>query len=95
MNPTIEPKQSEESPARSDSEFRLLFERSPDAMLLLDGDVFIDCNQAALAMMRCPSKEQLLALHPHDISPKKQPDGQLSVEKAYEMTAARIQATAR
>jgi PAS domain-containing protein len=29
----------------SEAKFRLLFEKSPDAMLLLDGDVFIDCNR--------------------------------------------------
>ena len=86
-NDATEPRQLRETPKESEGKFRLLFERSPDAMLLLDGDVFIDCNQAALAMMRCPSKEQLLTLHPHDISPKKQPDGQLSSEKAREMTA--------
>ncbi len=80
-----EPRQSEEPPRQSDAKFRLLFEKSPDAMLLLDGDVFIDCNQAAVEMMRCASKEQLLALHPYDISPQRQPDGRLSTEKAREL----------
>ncbi|HEC36159.1 MAG TPA: PAS domain S-box protein, partial [Anaerolineae bacterium] len=80
-----EPKQSEEAPRESEAKFRLLFERSPNAMLLLDGDVFIDCNQAAVEMMRCSGKEQLLALHPYDISPERQPDGRLSVERAREL----------
>jgi len=69
----------------SEAKFRLLFQKSPDAMLLLDGDVFIDCNQAAVEMMGCASKKQLLALHPYDISPERQPDGRLSVEKAREL----------
>ncbi|MBE9472440.1 MAG: PAS domain-containing protein, partial [Chloroflexi bacterium] len=64
-----EPKWSKETPRESETKFRLLFERSPDAMLLLDGDVFVDCNQAAVEMMRCSSKEQLLALDLYDISP--------------------------
>ena len=69
-----EPRRSEEPPKQTDATFRLLFEKSPDAMLLLDGDVFIDCNQAAEKMMRCSSKEQLLALDVYDISPERQPD---------------------
>ena len=85
MNVTAESRQSEEAPGKSELKFRLLFEKSPDAMLLLDGDTFVDCNQAAVKMMRCASKEQLLALCPYDISPERQPDGRLSVEKAREL----------
>ena len=82
---TTEPKWSKETPKESEAKFRLLFEESADAMLLLDGDVFVDCNQVAVEMMGCSSKEQLLALHPYDISPERQPDGRLSVEKAHEL----------
>jgi PAS domain S-box-containing protein len=87
MNVTTESRQSEEAPGESEAKFRLLFEKSPDAMLLLDGDVFVDCNLAAVGMMDCSSKEQLLALRPYDISPERQPDGRLSVEKARDLTA--------
>ena len=83
-----EPKWSKETPKESEAKFRLLFEKSPDAMLLLDGDVFVDCNQAAVEMMRCSSKEQLLALDLYDISPERQPDGRFSSEKARDLTAA-------
>ncbi|MBL7065248.1 MAG: PAS domain S-box protein [Anaerolineae bacterium] len=88
MNVTTESRQSEETPGESEVKFRLLFERSPDAMLLLDGDVFIDCNQAAVEMMGCASKEQLLALRLYDISPERQPDGRLSTEKVRDLVAA-------
>ncbi|MCK4472188.1 MAG: PAS domain S-box protein, partial [Anaerolineae bacterium] len=79
--------QAQEALKESESKFRLLFEESADAMLLLDGDVFVDCNQAAVEMMRCSSKDQLLFLNPHDISPEKQPDGRLSSEKATDLIA--------
>lgn len=62
----------------NENTFRLLFEQSPDAMLLLDRDVFIDCNPAAVKMFACTNKKQLLNLHPSDLSPEKQPDGCLS-----------------
>ena len=48
---------------------RLVFERSPDAILLLDDGVFIDCNQAAVDMLRAAGKDELLSLSPSDLSP--------------------------
>jgi len=80
-----DPKRPKEGPREGEAKFRLLFQKSPDAMFLLDGDVFTDCNQAAVEMLGCSSKEQLLALHPYDISPERQPDGRRSVEKACEL----------
>jgi two-component system, NtrC family, sensor kinase len=69
----------------SEAKFRELFERSTDAILLFDGEVFIDCNKAAIKMLRCRSKEQVLQLHPSVLSPEIQPDGQPSFEKANAM----------
>ena len=74
--------------SHGEATFQLLFEKSADAMLLLRGDVFIDCNQAAVRMMRCPGKEGVLALHPYDISPERQPDGQLSSDGVRDGIAA-------
>jgi len=39
--------------------FQLLFERSADAILLLDpqAGVFVDCNQAAVELMHAGTKE--------------------------------------
>ena len=45
---------------------RLVFERSPDAILLLYDGVFIDCNQAAVDMLRAAGKDELLSLSPSD-----------------------------
>jgi PAS domain-containing protein len=85
-----DPKQPEESQRGTKAKFQLLFEKSADAMLLLDGDVFMDYNQAAVEMMRFSSKEQLLSLRPYDISPEKQPDGQLSITRAHDTIAAAL-----
>ena len=70
----------------SERKFRLLFERSVDGLLVLDGDRFTDCNQAALDMLRCTELE-FRQLHPWDLSPPVQPDGRASDEKAMEMMA--------
>ena len=68
--------------------FRSLFERSSDANLLLDGDRFIDCNQAALILLGAPGKAEILQRHPSVLSPERQPDGRLSSAKAQEQIEA-------
>jgi PAS domain S-box-containing protein len=65
------------------SMFRLLFERSTDAIFLFEPrqQVFVDCNQAAVAMMGAANKQQILMAHPAELSPEYQPDGQTSRDK--------------
>src|SRR5438046_6330346 len=72
--------------AENESMFRQLFERSADAMVLSDPrrEIFVDCNQAAVEMMRASSKEQLLLKNPADLSPKFQPDGRSSRARTHE-----------
>src|SRR3954469_1943924 len=67
----------------NESMFRQLFERSADAIFLFDPgrEVFVDCNDAAVEMMRATSKQQLLMVHPANLSSEFQPDGQSSREK--------------
>jgi len=69
----------------SENKFRLLFERSVDAILFLDEGKYIDCNQATLDLYRYSDKNQLLGLHPAQRTIARQPDGQWSSEKADEM----------
>jgi len=71
------------------SMFQLLFERSADAILLLDpqAGVFVDCNQAAVELMRADTKENLLRMRPEDLSPPLQPGGIPSGEKTAEVVA--------
>jgi PAS domain S-box-containing protein len=69
--------------------FELFFERSADAIWLYDpkAGVFVDCNQAAVQLMRAGTKENLLQLRPADLSPPLQPDGCCSMQKAGEVTS--------
>ena len=68
-----------------ESSFRAFFEQSADAYLILDGNTFTDCNQAAVQMLRAKSKSDVLATHPAELSPEFQPDGRPSGPKADEM----------
>ncbi|MGD0232158.1 MAG: PAS domain S-box protein [Syntrophorhabdales bacterium] len=78
-------KNAERALQESKEKFRLLFEKSADPILLLDGDTYVDCNEAALRLVGCSSKDQLIGLHPWDISPERQPDGRLSSEKVKDL----------
>ncbi|MCB9706640.1 MAG: PAS domain-containing protein [Myxococcales bacterium] len=71
--------------AASHEIFRVLFEHSSDAHLLFDEGGIIDCNNAAIEMLRCADKAEVLRLHPAVLSPERQPDGRLSTEKSVEM----------
>src|ERR1051326_1588350 len=72
----------------SPSMFQLLFERSADAILLFDpkAGVFVDCNAAAVDLMRAGTKERLLGARPDELSPPNQPDGTPSREKSDRVT---------
>ena len=67
--------------------YRELFERSADAILIIEGETFVDCNDAAVEMLRYSTKEEVLQTHPSELSPPLQPDGRSSFEKANEIMA--------
>jgi len=75
-------KQTEKAIQEQERLFRLLFECSGDANLLIDGHLFVDCNEATLKLLGAHHKEEILNTHPSIFSPKWQPDGQDSREKA-------------
>ena len=68
-------------------QYRALFEQSADAILIIDGGRFVDCNRATVDMLRYQDKQELLKTHPSELSPPTQPDGRDSFEKANEMIA--------
>ena len=70
----------EQEVADSELKFRTLFESSNDALFLMEGDKFIECNHATLAMFSC-TREQIIGKTPFDISPEIQPDGKPSRQK--------------
>ncbi len=65
--------------------FQEIFEHAADASLLMENDSFLDCNQAAVKMLRAKNKAEILATPPCDFSPERQPDGSISAEKAQKM----------
>jgi len=69
----------------SERKYRTLFEQSADAILIIEGDRFVDCNSATVKMLGYKNREELLQTHPSQLSPQTQPDGRSSFEKANEL----------
>lgn len=65
--------------------FETLFYDTSDGLLLMKDGIYTDCNNAALKMLRMSDKQQIIGLTPVDISPTKQPDGQLSAQQREEI----------
>jgi PAS domain S-box-containing protein len=71
------------------SVFESFFERSVDAVWLLDPQtgVFVDCNQAAVELIGAGNKQELLRMRPDELSPPFQADGSPSAKKSEETIA--------
>jgi diguanylate cyclase (GGDEF)-like protein/PAS domain S-box-containing protein len=67
--------------------FKQLFESSPDPTWIIDGNRFVECNEAAIRALGYASREEFLNVHPSKLSPPQQPDGQDSYDKAESMMA--------
>lgn len=70
-----------------DELFREMFEKSVEAMCLLDPvtQVLVDSNRAAARLTGAPNQQALFRINLADLSPDCQPDGQISRKKADEM----------
>ena len=75
----------------SSDRFRILFDRSSDPHLIfMDGGI-TDCNDAAVKILKLKNKNDVLKVHPAELSPLRQPDGRLSLEKAVEMDRSAVE----
>jgi PAS domain S-box-containing protein len=63
---------------KSDSKFRMLYNSTKAAVMLLDEKGFIDCNPATLTIFGCANTDEFLAKHPAEVSPESQPCGTAS-----------------
>lgn len=82
-------KKVEEAQLESEALFRAVFSGSSDAILLVSDNKILDCNARSVEMFGWP-KEELLKLHPVDLSPPAQPDGRDSLSAAKEVIGLAI-----
>ncbi len=71
----------------SENKYRILFESSRDAIMLLEPPdwLFTGANAATIEMFRASDVNEFISVSPWVISPEYQPDGQLSSVKAIKM----------
>ncbi|MBF0503647.1 MAG: response regulator [Candidatus Omnitrophica bacterium] len=77
--------QAESFLRESEKRFFNIFYASHEATLLIGANRFIDANESALRMLGYTNRQDLLNIHPSQLSPPKQPDGRDSYEKAEEI----------
>jgi len=62
--------------------YQVLFESANDAILIMDNEFFLQCNQMALKIYGCDRKEDIIGHSPWEFSPVLQPDRGESSAKA-------------
>ncbi|MCV9387807.1 ATP-binding protein [Reichenbachiella ulvae] len=67
--------------ADNQEKYRVLYENSNDAIILIKDHLFFDCNKKSFELFKC-EPNYLLDQHPAFFSPKIQPDGETSEAKA-------------
>jgi len=72
----------------SEEKYRLLFEKTDDPMWVVYDNLFMLANEAAADILGYSTVEELTEIHPSELSPPNQPDGENSFEKANRMMEA-------
>jgi diguanylate cyclase (GGDEF)-like protein/PAS domain S-box-containing protein len=78
-------RQTEDALRQEKQRLHTLFECMPDPVWIIEGNCFIDCNEVAHTMLGYPNKGDFLFVHPSNLSPPLQPDGESSFAKAERM----------
>ena len=76
--------------AASESRFRRLFEDSNDAVVLLQGHHFVDCNEAALRLLDYRRKEDIVGKPAWAHAPELQPNGRRTIDLFRETTVEAV-----
>jgi PAS domain S-box-containing protein len=78
---------AEEQLKKSEAKLRTLYESTSDAVILLDNNLFVDCNIATLSMFGCSSKEEFCSRSPSFYSSPIQSNGKKSSDYIKDLIA--------
>lgn len=81
--------EAERSLKDSETLYRSLFNQANDAVFIMRGDRFIDCNARTLEIFGC-TRDQIIDQPPYGFSPRQQHDGRDSRESAIEKITSAI-----
>ena len=77
---------------KSEDKYRKLFTTANDAIFILRGDEFVDCNDKTLEMFRC-KRDEIIGHPPYEFSPPNQPNGKDSYSEAMKKINAALNGT--
>ncbi len=66
---------------KSEDKYHKMFTTANDAIFILRGDKFTDCNEKTLEMFRC-KRDEIIGHPPYEFSPENQPGGNDSYSEA-------------
>ncbi|MDF1877815.1 diguanylate cyclase, partial [Sulfurimonas sp. SAG-AH-194-L11] len=66
--------------------YKEIFDKLTDAILIIEDDKFVYCNEAVVMMLGYKDKKEFLNTNPAELSPEYQPDGLTSREKVMQNT---------
>ncbi len=75
---------------KAENRYHTLFEGANDAIFIMDGNVFIECNKMTLHMFGCEKMEDIIGHTPQEFSPTKQPNGEDSTTMAKALINAAL-----
>lgn len=78
-------RQAEKASKINEINFENIFENSSDAIFMLCENEVINCNSSAVDLLGYNTKQDLIGISPTDISPERQPNGDLSKERVEEI----------
>jgi PAS domain S-box-containing protein len=85
---------AEEQIVKSEVRYKILFETAQDAIFILEGLKFTDCNPRSLEMFGCLRKD-IIGHSPVDFSPEYQPGGRYSLDEARDKIQKALDGTAQ
>lgn len=71
--------------------FKLVYENASDGVVIIKDNKFEDCNKSILKMFQFETKEELINCKLAKLSPKYQPDNEISMFKMFRMTKKALQ----
>ncbi|RLA70791.1 MAG: hypothetical protein DRG09_02155, partial [Epsilonproteobacteria bacterium] len=89
----LEKERSKEYVAELEKEydtFETLFEKSPDGVLIMENNKFVQCNQKVVEMLQLNTKDEVLNMHPLKFCHKFHGDGRGSYEKLTDIIKVAI-----